>query len=149
MQLKSKKELDYFIANRDEYIEFLIRELNIFGISGQYFNDFQNKIDDIQKYFELEFLKKDINEQDQLRISFWAFFSKLIMDKLGGELIIASKTDYSAGTPLLINYGNKYDKKGKRKWIGIAFDSWLNTLLKGKLFGTLEETVISLIEDYK
>ncbi len=70
------------------------------------------------------------------------------MEELGGELKTASPRDYATGTPQLINYGSKYDNKGKKKWIGIAFDSWLNTLLIGHLFGKLKETVHSLIEDY-
>ena len=52
--------------------------------------------------------------QVKLRLGFWAFFSELLMEKLGGELKIASPSDYSAGTPILVNYGNKYDNKGKK-----------------------------------
>lgn len=70
------------------------------------------------------------------------------MEQLGGELKIASPSDYSDGTPQLINYGNRYDKKGKKKWVGIAFDSWLNTHLKGLNNFSLKEKVDSLIKDY-
>jgi hypothetical protein len=148
MKLKNKKELKEFIDNRDKYINYLIFELNKYGISVINRADYHDKIDEIQKFYENEFLKRDIDVQTKLRLGFWAFFSEMVMNKLGGELIIASPSDYSAGTPQLINYGNKYDKKGEKKWIGIAFDSWLNTLLLGRLFGTLNETVSSLIDDY-
>jgi hypothetical protein len=148
MILKSKKELTDFIATREIYIDYLIEKLNQNKIFVKNADDCFQKIDEIQKFYEEIFLKSNIEDQNQLRLAFWSLFSKLVMEKLGGELKIASSSDYSAGTPQLINYGNKYDKKGKKKWIGIGFDSWLNTLLKGKLFGTLKETVYSLIEDY-
>jgi hypothetical protein len=148
MKLKNKKELDVFINNRDKYIQYLLEELNNYGIKGNIFNDFTNKIDEIQKFYEDEFLNKDTETQNKLRLSFWAFFSVLVMNKLGGELIIASPSDYSAGTPQLINYGNRYNKKGKKQWIGIGFDSWLETLLMRKMFGTLKETVDYLISQY-
>jgi len=148
MKLKNKRELEEFINSRNDHIDYLIKELSNFGVNGNYISDYQDKIDEIQKFYEEEFLKKDLEVQDKLRFGFWAFFSLLIMEKLGGELKIASSSDYSEGTPQLVNYGNRFDKKGKKKWIGISFDSWLNTLLKGKLFGTLNETVNSLITDY-
>jgi hypothetical protein len=148
MILKNKKELVHFIENRDTYIDYLIEKLNQDKIAVKNLNECYLKIDEIQKYYEENFLKSDVEEQNKLRFAFWSLFSKIVMEKLGGELKIASPTDYSAGTPQLIEYGNKYDKKGKKKWIGIGFDSWLNTLLKDKLFGTLKETVDSLIEDY-
>lgn len=148
MILKNKKELVHFKENRDTYINYLIEKLNQDKIAVKNLNDCYLKIDEIQKFYEENFLKSDVEEQNKLRFAFWSLFSKIVMEKLGGELKIASNTDYSAGTPQLIEYGNKYDRKGKKKWIGIGFDSWLNTLLKDKLFGTLKETVDSLIEDY-
>lgn len=148
MILKNKKELAHFIENRDTYIDYLIEKLNQDKIAVKNLNDCYLKIDEIQIFYEENFLKSDIEEQNKLRFAFWSLFSKIVMEKLGGELKIASPADYSAGTPQLIEYGYKYDKKGKKKWIGIGFDSWLNTLLKDKLFGTLKETVDSLIDDY-
>jgi hypothetical protein len=148
MILKNKKELQNFIDNRENSINYLISKLNENKVSVKNVDECYSKIDEIQKFYEDYFLMTDIETQNKLRLGFWSLFSKIVMEKLGGELKIASPTDYAAGTPQLINYGNKYDKKGKKKWIGIAFDSWLNTLLKGKLFGTLKETVYSLIEDY-
>jgi hypothetical protein len=148
MKLKTKKELEDFLNKRDFYIDFLIGKLNEYGIKGESLNEFLNKIDPIQKYFEEEFNNQNEDDKKNLRLGFWAFFSKLLIEKLGGEIIIASKSDYSAGTPLLINYGNRYDKKGKRKWIGIAFDSWLNTHLKGLNNFSLKEKIDNLIKDY-
>ena len=148
MILQNKKDLSSFIENRDLHTNYLIEELNKNNILVKNVNDCFYKINEIQKFYEDIFFKKDIEVQNKLRLAFWSLFSILTMEKLGGELKIASPTDYCAGTPQLINYGNKYDKKGKKKWIGIGFDSWLNTLLKGKLFGTLNETLNSLIEDY-
>ncbi len=148
MKLKNKKELNEFITKRQEYIAYLIVELNKFGIKETNSNDFHDRIDDIQRFYEDEFLKKDLNDQDKLRLGFWAFFSNLVMEELGGELKIASPSDYSAGTPQLINYGNKYDKKGKRKWIGIAFNSWLESHLLKKNNYSLDEKVKMLIKDY-
>ena len=148
MIIKSKKDLKYFKEHRNKYIDYLIFELNEFGVEGDYFEDFIDKIDAIQLFYENVFLKKNLEVQDKLRLSFWAFFSKLLMDRLGGELIIASKSDYSAGTPQLINYGSKYDKKGKKKWIGIGFNSWLDTHLLKKQNFTLKEKIEMLIKDY-
>jgi hypothetical protein len=148
MKLKNKKELQNFIDNREKYIDILLEELNKNGIKGEDFQEYASKVDEIQKFYEDEFYKKDEFQQEKLRLAFWSFFSKLIMEKLGGELKIASPTDYSDGTPQLINYGNRYDKKGKKKWIGIAFDSWLNTHLKGLNNFSLKEKVDSLIKDY-
>ncbi|MNL48214.1 hypothetical protein D3C87_1710540 [compost metagenome] len=70
------------------------------------------------------------------------------MNKLGGELIIASKTDYCAGTPQLINFGYRFDKKGKKKWIGIAVDSWFIGVVENKLLGTLKGTIEHIFEYY-
>lgn len=148
MILKNKKELQSFIDHGESSINYLIFKLNEKKISVKNVDECYLKIDEIQKFYEDYFLGADIETQNKLRLAFWSLFSKILMDKLGGELKIASPTDYVAGTPQLVNYGNKYDKKGKKKWIGIGFDSWLNTLLKGKLFGTLKEVVYSLIEDY-
>jgi hypothetical protein len=148
MKLKNKKELKEFIDNRTEYIDYLIIELNNYKICGVNRSDYQDRIDEIQEFYENEFLKKDTNVQIKLRLGFWAFFSELVMDKLGGELIIAPPSDYAAGTPQLINYGNKYNKKGKRKWIGISFDSWLESHLLKKNNFTLGEKVKMLIDDY-
>lgn len=148
MILKNKNELLNFIDNRGNSINYLIAKLNENKVYVENVDECYLKIDEIQKFYEDYFLTADIETQSKLRLAFWSLFSKMVMEKLGGEIKIASPTDYCAGTPQLVNYGNKYDKKGKKKWIGIAFDSWLNTLLKGKLFGTLKETVYSLIEDY-
>lgn len=148
MKIKNKKELQIFIENRENYIESLFEVLNENGIKGEDFEDYANKIDELQKFYENEFCKKDNFQQEKLRLAFWSFFSKLLIIKLGGELKIASATDYSAGTPQLINYGNKYDKNGKKKWVGISFDSWLNTHLKGLNNFSLKEKVESLIKDY-
>mgnify|MGYP003607106303 CR=1 FL=1 len=148
MILKNKNELRNFIDNRENSINYLIAKLNENKVYVENVDECYLKIDEIQKFYEDYFLTASIEIQNELRLAFWSLFSKMVMEKLGGEIKIAPPTDYCAGTPQLVNYGNRYDKKGKKKWIGIAFDSWLNTLLKGKLFGTLKETVYSLIEDY-
>ena len=122
MLLKNKKDLQFFIDNSTTYINYLIKKLNEKGMVGTSFDDFTDKIDKIEKYYENEFLYETIDEQEKLRLGFWAFFSKLLIEELGGELQIALKNDYSEGTPQLINYGNRFDKKGKRKWIGISFN---------------------------
>lgn len=106
------------------------------------------KIDEIQKFYEDYFLVTDIETQNKLRVAFWSLFSKILMEKLGGELRIAPKNDYCEDTPQLINFGNKFDKKGKRKWIAIGFDSWLNGVVEKKLLGTLKGTIEHVIEYY-
>jgi hypothetical protein len=148
MILKTKKDLENFINNIDQYVDYLLFELFSYGMVGKKFEDYKDRIDEIQKFYEEEFLKKDEIVQEKLRLAFWAFFSKLLIQKLGGNLQIAPKNDYCEGTPQLINYGNRFDKKGKKKWIGIGFDSWLNTHLKKANNFTLNEKIISLIEDY-
>lgn len=148
MRLKSKKDLLFFIDNIDTHIDYLIKKLKERGEDGTSFNDFVGKIDVIEKYYEREFLNEGIDAQEQLRLAFWAFFSKLLIEKLGGELKIASASDYAAGTPQLINYGNRFDKNGKRKWIGIAFDSWLESHINKKNLVSLKGKVDKLIEDY-
>lgn len=148
MKLKGKKQLENFINNRDNYINYLIPYLKKYGIKGNEYNDFVKQVDKIQEYYENEFFKYPTDIQDKLRLSFWAFFSKLLMDKLGGELKIASPTDYVAGTPQLINYGNRYDKKGKKKWIGIGFDSWLHSHITKNALVSLNGKIEELIEKY-
>jgi hypothetical protein len=148
MELTNKSQLKKFIKNQDININFLMIFLQEKGLIGSRFEDFTSQIDEIQNIYEIHFMNEDIETQNSLRLAFWAFFSKLLIIKLGGELRIAPKNDYCEGTPQLINYGNKFNKKGEKKWIGIGFDSWLNTLLSKRLFGTLNETIISLIADY-
>lgn len=148
MKLKDKNDLLLFIDNIDNYIDFLIKKLNSKGIVGNLFEDFFDKIDEIEKYYENEFLKESLEDQKELRLAFWAFFSKILIEKLGGELQIAPKNDYNEGTPLLINYGKRFDKKGKQKWIGIALDSWIESHIKKKNLVSLKGKVEKLIEDY-
>jgi hypothetical protein len=112
--LKNKKDLINFVNNQNFHIEKFIEILNENGITGDYIQ-LTNKIDLIQNYLENSVPNLSIEKQDVFRLGFWAFFSKLLMEKLGGELNIASSSDYSAGTPQLIEYGNKFDKKGKKK----------------------------------
>ena len=144
----NKTEFNDFVNNIDYHINYLIETLNYNGIEGKSIVDFENRIDDIQKFYENKYFTYDENVQNELRLSFWAFFSKLLMIKLGGELRIAPKNDYCEDTPQLINFGNKFDKKGKRKWIAIGFDSWLNGVVEKKLLGTLKGTIEHVIEYY-
>ncbi|PAM94913.1 hypothetical protein B4N84_10740 [Flavobacterium sp. IR1] len=146
--LKSKKDLLLFIDNSDLNITYLINKLNKKGLVGTSFDDYIDKIDAIEKYYEDEFLNETIDEQQKLRLAFWSFFAKLLIRELGGELQIAPKNDYSEGTPQLINYGNRFDKKGKRKWIGISFNSWLESHISKKNLVSLKGKVNKLIEDY-
>lgn len=148
MKLKNKKELQNFNENKEKYIDVLLEELEKIGLVKKEFQDYVNKIDEIQRFYENEFYKKDKEQQEMLRLAFWAFFSKLLIEKLGGELKIASPTDYADGTPQLVNYGYKFDKKGKKKWIGIAFDSWLNSHLDGVNNFSLKEKVENLFKNY-
>lgn len=147
MILKSKKELQSFIDNRENSINYLISKLNENKVSVKSVDECHLKIDEIQKFYEDCFLVTDIETQNKLRVAFWSLFSKTIMDRLGGELKIASPTDYAAGTPQLVNYGNKYDKKGKKRWIGIAFDSWLESHVSKKNLVSIKGKVDNLIKD--
>lgn len=144
----TKKEFVDFEDNIDNHINFLISILNSNGINGEIFTDFENRINDIQEFYEAKYFLFDENMQYKLRLSFWAFFAKILMEKLGGELRIAPKNDYCEGTPQLINFGHKLDKKGKKKWIAIGFDSWLNGVIENKLLGSLDGTVKHIIEYY-
>ena len=148
MLLKNKKDLQFFIDNSTTYFNYLIKKLNEKEILGTSFEDFIDKIDKIEKYYKNEFLNETIEEQEKLQLGFWAFFSKLLIKELGGELQIAPKNDYSEGTPQLINYGNRFDKNGKRKWIGISFNSWLESHVNNKNLVSLKGKVEKLIEDY-
>lgn len=144
---KNKKELLDFINNQDDYIIQFIEILNENGIEGDY-DKLIEKVDLIQNFLENSVANFSIEKQDVFRLGFWAFFSKLLMEQLGGELKIASPSDYSAGTPQLINYGRRFDKKGKRKWIGIAFDSWFESHLTKNNLVSLNGKIKKLIEDY-
>lgn len=148
MILKSKKELQDFIENTNFYIDFLISKLNDKNIKGNNLSDFENKIDEIEKFYQEHYFEFNEQERSQLQLSFWAFFSELLIDKLGGELQIAPKSDYCAGTPQLINFGYRVDKKGKKKWMGIGFDSWFNGIIEKKLLGSLDGTVKHVIKYY-
>ncbi|WP_139174215.1 hypothetical protein [Flavobacterium frigoris] len=144
----NKKEFTDFVESIDSHINFLISILNDNGFEGENIRDFDNRINDIQEFYETKYFIYDEIVQNKLRLSFWAFFAKLLTEKLGGELRIAPKSDYCEGTPQLINFGNKFDKKGKRKWIGIGFDSWFNGIIEKKLLGTLEGTVEHVLQYY-
>lgn len=146
--LKNKKELEKFVANMDFYIDDLLKYLNEYGLKGTSLEDFSEKNDSIQEFIENTYASMNDENKEKLRLGFWAFFIKLLINKLGGELILASKNDYCTGTPLLINYGNRFDKKGKRKWIAIGVDSWFNVITNKKMLGTLKGTVEHLIEQY-
>lgn len=145
--LKNKKDLLNFIENQDNYIESFIDILNENGIEGNY-DDLIEKVDLIQQFLENNMLNFSLEKQDDFRLGFWAFFSKLLMDRLGGDLIIATDSDYAAGTPQLINFGNRYGKNGKKKWIGISFDSWFESHLKKNNLVSLKGKIEKLIEDY-
>lgn len=147
MLLKNNEDLENFIINTDKYISFLIEELSKKGFDSLNKNPLYI-IDDIEKFYQLYY--KSYNEFDRrkLRYSFWAFFAKLLIDKLGGKLQIAPKSDYCSGTPQLIDFGNRFDKKGKKKWMGIGFDSWFNGIIENKLLGSLDGTVKHIIEYY-
>jgi hypothetical protein len=148
MILKNKKQLEDFLRNRDQWIEYLADRLNEYGVKSNKYEDLLNKVDEIQKFYEDKFESAPLEVQDKLRVAFWAFFSKLLMNRLGGEIKIASKTDYSAGTPQLVNYGNKFDKNGKKKWIGIGFNSWLESHVSKNALVSLNGKIEKLLEDY-
>lgn len=145
--LKNKKELKVFEEKIPEYINLFVRVLNNNGVLGSS-EDLANKIDDIQLFIGNKFNNFSEKEQDNIRLGFWAFFSSLLIKRLGGELIIAPKDDFTPYTPLLIDYGNLYDKKGRKSWVSISFDSWLNTILLGKFIGTLNSTMSYIINKY-
>ena len=144
----NKKEFSDFLHNSDDYVKFLIEELNKKGAKGSSIADFENQIETIQSFYEENYPSYSEIDKSKLRLSFWAFFSKLLIEKLGGELRIAPKNDFCAGTPQLIDFGNRFDKKGKRQWMGIGFDSWFNGVVEKKLLGTLKGTVSHVIEYY-
>ncbi len=146
--LKNKKELNAFIEEIPQYVDFLVGKLNEKGFIGD-FAYFEKNIDDIQNFYKQYFLTYSQEEQDILQQAFWAFFSKLLMDKLGGELVLGTKSDYGTGTPIYINYGNLYDKKGKKKWMGITFDTWFDTFTFGSYFSTLEKIIDTIIKKYQ
>ena len=149
MEIKlSKKEFDAFLDNIDGYVKYFINELNSQGIQGKEVVDFEKKIYQIQSFLEKEFHLFDEEKKNKLRLSFWAFFSKLLMERLGGILRLAPKSDYCDGTPQLIDFGKKYDKKGKKKWLAIGFDSWFNGIIEKKILGTLNGTIEHIIQYY-
>jgi hypothetical protein len=143
MKLKNKKELNEFILNSEKYVGLLIKELNVTGISGDY-ETIKHKIDDIQDFYSKRYMDYPDEMQIQLRLAFWAFFGKILTEKVGGEWHIASKTDYAEGTPQLVDYG----RNGKRWRVALSVDSWLNTLLKGKLTKSLNDKLISIEKDF-
>lgn len=147
IELKNKKDLMNFINNMDDYIVKFTKILNENGVMGSS-EQLIDKIDQIQFFLENTVVNFSKEKQDVFRLGFWAFFAKLLMDKLGGELKIASASDYSAGTPQLINYGNKYDKKGKKKWIGIGLNSWFESHLNKNNLVSLKGKIDNLIKDY-
>lgn len=102
------------IKSLNHFIDFLIKELNDNSIKGSNINDFEHQIDEIEKFYKEHYFKFNEEERRQLQLSFWAFFSKLLIDKLGEKLQLAPKSDYCAGTPQLIDFGNRVDKKGKK-----------------------------------
>ncbi|EKB54080.1 hypothetical protein [Bergeyella zoohelcum] len=147
--LNNKKELQDFIEKKDFYIDFLIKKLNECNIKGNCIDDFENRIDEIENFYQTYYSKFNEEERKLLQLSFWAFFSKILINKLGGKLQIAPKSDYCAGTPQLIDFGNRYNKNGKRQWMGIGFDSWFNGVVQDKLLGSLDGTVKHVIDYYK
>ena len=147
MLLKSNKDLENFILNTDNYISFLIQELSKKGFECLDKNPL-HIIDDIEKFYKSYYQFYNENDKCKLRYSFWAFFGKLLINNLGGKLQIAPKSDYCSGTPQLIDFGNRFDKKNKKKWLGIGFDSWFNGIIENKLLGSLDGTVKHIIEYY-
>lgn len=145
--LKNKKELNAFIERIPEFVNILIKKMNEEGVEGN-FEYFRNNIDDVQNFYKSYFLSYSQDEQTILQQAFWAFCAKILMEKLGGELVLATKTDFCTGTPIYINYGYKFDKKGKKKWIGIPFDSWFGSSTTRAHFRTLNMQIMDLIEEY-
>jgi hypothetical protein len=149
MQVKlNKKEFNAFLNNIDYYAKTLIDELNNKNIPGVEIVDFEKKIDRVQMFFEIEYQEFDEEKKNKLRFSFWAFFLKLLMIKLGGVIRLAPKNDYCDGTPQLIDFGNKFNTKGKKIWIGIGVDSWFNGIIEKKLLGSLQDTIDHIIDYY-
>ncbi|MRJ09001.1 hypothetical protein EQP59_02820 [Ornithobacterium rhinotracheale] len=147
--LNNNRELQSFIEKKDFYIDFLIEKLNKFNIKGNSIDDFENRIDEIENFYHNYYSNFNEEERKLLQLSFWAFFSTILINKLGGKLQIAPKSDYCAGTPQLVDFGNRYNKNGKRQWIGIGFDSWFNGVVQDKLLGSLDGTVKHVIDYYK
>lgn len=146
--LKNKKELNSFIKKMSEYIDYLINKLNERGFIGNY-SDFEKNLDLIEEFYKTYFTSYSQEEQDVLQQAFWAFCAKMLMDKLGGELVLGDETDYGTGTPIYIKYGNKYNKKGKKQWMGITFDTWFETYTYGNHYFTLKNMVENIIKDYQ
>ncbi len=145
--LKNKKELNVFIEKIPEYLAFLIEKINEKGIQGD-FAYFEKNIDEVQNFYRQNFFTFSQEEQDTLQQAFWAFCAKILMKKLGGELVLGTNSHYGTGTPIYINYGNRYDKKGKKKWMGIPFDSWFGSSTIRTHFRTLQMLINGVIEDY-
>ncbi|WP_221412303.1 hypothetical protein, partial [Dysgonomonas sp. 511] len=130
-----------------ELVNTLTIKMNEKGIEGN-FESFEKNIDEVQIFYKNYFTTYSQDEQDILQQAFWAFCAKLLMDKLGGELVLGTKTDYGTGTPIYINYGNLYDKKGKKKWMGITFDTWFEKFTFGKSHTTLQIIITGILEQY-
>lgn len=146
--LRNKKELNSFVEKIPEYVNILFQELDTSNSIGKN-NEIFDRIDDVQRFYENNFKDYPEDKQNLLQISFWAFCAKILMDKLGGELVLGTKSDYGTGTPIYINYGNLYDKKGKKKWIGITFDTWFKTYTFSSHYLTLKELIESIIKKYQ
>ncbi|MDY3345679.1 hypothetical protein PG326_10590 [Riemerella anatipestifer] len=64
------------MKKNDFYIDFLIKKLNECNIKGNYIDDFENRIDEIENFYQKYYSKFNEEERKLLQLSFWAFFSK-------------------------------------------------------------------------
>ncbi|MDR2122641.1 MAG: hypothetical protein LBP34_05890 [Flavobacteriaceae bacterium] len=144
----NKKDFENFLDTKESHIEYFIGELKKNGIEGNTLDEYEKKIDEIEYFLKDSFSQYSEQKKYHIRLSFWAFFLHLLMNHLGGSVKLAPKNDYCEGTPQLVDFGFKYDKKGRKKWMAIGVDSWFNGVIEEKLLGSLQDTYNHVIKFY-
>ena len=91
MILKSKKELQNFIDNSENSINYLISKLNENKVSVKNVDECYLKIDEIQKFYEDCFLVTDIETQNKLQEQRLRI-SRDLHDNIGAQLTFIIST---------------------------------------------------------
>lgn len=134
----NKKSYNVFIDNIQAYIDNLSFKIKEKKDSTFIMNFDFKTIADVESYFTS--LEK-MNEDDILE--FWAFFGNAVMNYLGGEWKLASKSEDVAFTPIIINYGYK------KKWnIRVSPEVWRDKLVTRKLLFPITQIIENMNNEY-
>jgi hypothetical protein len=133
----TKKEYNMFLKDIQKHIENLYLKIKKNDSSFILNFDFHT-VRKIEDYYNS---LHEMTQEDVLE--FWAYIGCAVLNYVGGEWILAPKSEDVAFTPIIINYG--YKKKWK---IRISPEVWREKLVTKKLLFPISQLIENLNNDY-